>query len=165
MAIVPFDCEFIEGEPIALAAICDCCRPLLSHHEYMTLYLEREYACRIHIKKIAQWYDQNYLIRQVLLNDEAQRTYIISQIKIYLTQFDPDTQARFIQSALPFGAILSMLNIEPNFANRQFLKRTTPLFSGTYQSAVRCCPNYFGRYHQILDHHQHVLADVCEWVA
>ena len=131
----------------------------------MTAYLERQYNCRIRIKKIAQWYDQNYLIRQVLLNDETQCTYIVSQIRIYLTQFSLVTQEQLIHSNLPFGRILSELKIKPTFSQRQFLKRMAPFTLELDTTPARFCNNHFGRFHQILDHRQHILADVYEWIA
>lgn len=157
--------HLIEGIPIAPEEVCPCCRPLLFHHEYMTVYLERQYNCHIHLKKIAQWHHHNDLIRQVFLNDEANRTYIVSQIKIYLTQFSLAIQEQLIHSNLPFGRILSELKIKPIFSKRRFLKRMAPFTLEFDTTPARFCNNHFGRFHQILDHRQQVLADVYEWIA
>lgn len=160
-----FPLHLTQGIPITPDEVCPCCRPLLFHHEYMTAYLERQYHCHIHLKKIAQWHNQHYLIRQVLLNDEGHRTYIISQIKIYLTQFSLAIQEQLIHSDLPFGRILSELDIQPVFAKRQFLKCMAPVSLALDTISARLCDNHFGRFHQILDHRQQILADVHEWIA
>lgn len=160
-----FPLQLTQGTPIAPEEICPCCRPLLFHHEYMTAYIERQYNCHIHLQKIAQWHNHHYLIRQVLLNDEAHRTYIVSQIRIYLTQFSLVTQEQLIHSNLPFGRILSELKIKPTFSQRQFLKHMPPFALAFNITPARFCKHHFGRFHQILDHRQQILADVYEWIA
>lgn len=144
--------QLTQGTPITPEEICLCCGPLLSHDEYMTTYLEREYRCHIHLEKISQSHNAKHLIRQVLLNDQAHQTYIISQIKIYLAQFSLATQEQLIHSNLPFGRILAELEVTPTFSKRQFLKQITPYPLISNLKPARLCKQHFQPYTDVKQH-------------
>lgn len=154
--------------------ICVCCRAVLTHNEYMTTYLQRERACVLHIKKVAQYVDNSEnLVRHILLNDEKGYTHIVSKICISLRPFNAAQQAQLLKSDQPFGTVLVDLGIKPTFTGRRFFQSSHLRWEQNglaYRAYPRCAcgqdghQHYFGRAHQMLDQQGQRLAEVCEWV-
>lgn len=166
-----FDTKDWPVTEIAPDKLCQFCRTVLTHSEYMTVYLQRERSCRLHLKKIAQYVDSdNILQRYVLLNDEAEYTHIISKIGICLSSFAKPQQAHLLASDQPFGIVLADLGVSPLFLQRRFYECEDLAMASEISPYPRAhCkhfspPKFFGRKQKIFDQGGHLLADVCEWI-
>ncbi len=173
--------QFPGAVPIFLKDICADCCPVLAHNEYMTDYLQRNRACTLHIKKIAQDYDGecDELIRHILLNDEHHNTHVVAKIRIVLKAFSEAVRDELIKDNRPLGRILMDTQVKPILVDRCFFKirpsathsvsstQTSPQ-EITYTRYPSCRAHqsvHFGRAHTLLDGYGRQLAEVCEWLA
>ena len=173
--------QFPAAVPIFLKDICVNCCPVLAHNEYMTDYLQRNRACTLHIKKIAQDYDGecDALIRHIQLNDEHHYTHVIAKIRITLKAFSKTVRDELIEDNRPLGRILMDTQVKPILVDRFFFRIHAPVAQGPSSTQATCndmaytaypfCRAHqsvhFGRAHTLLDGYGQQLAEVCEWLA
>lgn len=167
--------------PVFLKDICvDCC-PVLAHNQYMTDYLQRNRACNLHIKKIAQDYDGecDELIRHILLNDERSYTHVIAKIRIVLKAFSEAVRDELIKDNRPLGRILMDAQVKPVLVERCFFRIDSSAAQSVSSTQITCnemaytpyqfCRAHqsvhFGRAHTLLDGYGQPLAEICEWLA
>ena len=156
------DVAWNGAKPISPGEICVCSRDILTHGNFMTGHIQTRRRCTLRIRRLWQNYNGRSLARTILLLDEYRLCHVVARIEIALTVFPPQLKRYLIESDFPFGTILREAGIDPVFSRRQYFRLSEVLPEIPVLPYRRCCPDFFGRSHEMTDTRGRRLASVYE---
>lgn len=142
--------------------ICACSREALTQDGYMTGYMEKRRGCVLRIERLWQQCSGRLLTRTILLLDHERYCHVVARISIVLKAFPPALKRYLVESDVPFGSVLYDAGIRPILLHRRYFVLSEVLPGMAVSPYRKCCPHFFGRFHEMTDQKGNLLASIHE---
>ena len=136
-------------------------RRLLVHSQDMTPTLEEFYNCRLGLKVLNRFHQENHYYREVLLVYPGGKPVEYGAIRIHLEWFSASLQTLILSESLPLGRILQDSALPHLSWPQGFFSITSTEYLRTHLNTDNA-GKFYGRRNVLLNMNKRLLAEVVE---